>query len=394
MAEKPPSLPDVWEDIPADTASPKQKTVRVKMVELGPLGEFPQKTVFAVACAILGVLLLAVMVVKSRPQKPVVLGSSDRAIAVSSDGSRLLVGLRDGTVRIVDSSSGKTISSARLGAPILAVTFASRDTALVLMDAGQAEPDNDKVFEPQPTLQIFSADLSAHVRRELQPNAHDIVWSEASGAAIVLAGGSNDLHASLEFFPDRPLGIANSTPQLVELPTYTAPQHLAVSADGSRVAVTFATSHRANLLIFDLPARRIVSGIVTPGTPAGVAMNANATAVMVAAADSGAISKITGKTTETVRVVADSSTWPTRMVVTDADAMRAYTSGALDVPEANFQDGKIGREAGLLPMEHHASSSIALSPDGKTMYVTFEDRNGIGVVDVASMQWLREIELH
>jgi len=209
-----------------------------------------------------------------------------------------------------------------------------------------------------------------------------------------LAGGDNNLHASLEFFPDRPLGISSSTPELVELPTYTAPRHLAVSADGSRVAVTFATNHRANLLIFDVPARKIVSGIITPGTPAGVAINANATAVMVSAADSGAISRVTGKTTETLRVVADSSTWPTRMVVTDSDATKAYAAGALDVPEANFQENKITREAGLLPTEHHASSSLAISPDGKTLYVTFEDRNGVGVVDVPSMQWLREIELH
>jgi glucose/arabinose dehydrogenase len=48
----------------------------------------------------------------------------------------------------------------------------------------------------------------------------------------------------------------------------------------------------------------------------------------------------------------------------------------------------------LLPTEHHASSSLALSPDERTLYVTFEDRNGVGVVDVPSMQWLREIELH
>jgi WD40 repeat protein len=394
MAEKPPSLPDVWEENPIEVASPaKQKTVPVKMVELGPLGEYPQKTVLAALCGILGVLLLAAIIYKSRPQKPIVLGSSTRAIAVSADGSRLLVGLRDGSVRIVDAASGKALSSARLGSPILAVTFGSRDTALVLVNAGQTDPEDEKSYEPQPTLQIFSPDLATRVRRELQPNAHDVVWSETSGSAIVLAGGANDSHASLEFFPDRPLGIAASTPELIELPTYTSPQHLAVSADGSRVAVTFATSRRANLLIFDVPSRKIVSGIITPGIPDGVAINANATAVMVAA-DSGAISKVTGKVTQTLRVVADSSTWPTRMVVADADATKAYTSGALDVPEANFQQERISREAGLLPTEHHASSSIALSPDGKNLYVTFEDRNGIGVVDVPSMQWLREIELH
>jgi WD40 repeat protein len=387
--------PEVWEENPnAVASSEKQKTGPVKMVELGPLGEYPQKTVLTIACALVGVLLLVASLIKSRPQKPVVLGSSDRAIAVSANGSRLLVGLHDGTLRVVDVANGKTLSAARLGAPILAVTFGSRETALVLMDAGHTEPEDEKSSEPQPTLQIFSPDLTSRVRRELQPNAHDVVWSEASGSAIVLAGGANNLHASLEFFPDRPLGIAASTPELVELPTYTAPQHLAVSADGSRVAVTFATNRRANLLIFDVPARRIVSGIITPGTPAGVAINANATAVMVSAADTGAISKVTGKTTETLRVVADSSTWPTRMVATDPDATKAYTSGALDVPEANFQVSKITREAGLLPTEHHASSSLALSPDGKTLYVTFEDRNGVGVVDVPSMQWLREIELH
>jgi WD40 repeat protein len=387
--------PEVWEENSNTVgSSEKQKTIPVKMVEFGPFGEYPQKTVLLALCAILAFLVLATIIFKSRPQKPIVLGSLSRAISISADGSRLLVGLRDGSVRIVDAVSGKTLSSARLGSPILAVTFGSRETALVLLDAGQIDPDDEKSYAPQPTLQIFTPDLSGRVRRELQPNAHDVVWSDASGFAIVLAGGMNDSHASLEFFPDRPLGIAASTPELVELPTYTSPQHLAVSADGSRVAVTFATTRRANLIIFDVPSRKIVSGILTPGTPVGVAINANATAVMVSAADSGAISKVTGKTTETLRVVPDSSASPTRMVVTDSDATKAYTSGGLDVPEANFQESKITREAGLLPTEHHASSSLALSPDGRILYVTFEDRNGIGVVDVPSMQWLREIELH
>ena len=81
-------------------------------------------------------------------------------------------------------------------------------------------------------------------------------------------------------------------------------------------------------------------------------------------------------------------------MIAASDSGKALTSGALDVPEADFDSGRISNQGGLLPTEHHASSSLALSPDGKTLYVTFEDRNGVGVVDVPSMQWLREIELH
>jgi len=261
------------------------------------------------------------------------------------------------------------------------------------MDAGSGEPEDQKSFEPQPTLLIFSPDLKARARRDLQPNAHDVVWSEAIGSAIVLAGGDNNLHASLEFFPDRPMGMATSTPELVELPTYTAPRHLAVSADGSRVAVTFAASRRGNVVIFDIPTRKIASSLIAPGAPSGVAINEHATAVVVCSPDSGTITKVTGKTMDTLRVVADSSAWPTSMVAADAEATKAYTSGALDVPEASFAESKVSREAGLLPTEHHASSALALSPGGRTLYVTFEDRNGIGVVDVPSMQWLREIKL-
>jgi hypothetical protein len=143
MAEKPPVLPDVWEDNPTAVASPeKQKTVPVRMVGLGPLGEFPQKTVVAVAAAVMGLLLVIVLLVKSRPEKPVVLGSSDRALAISEDGSRLLLGLRDGSVRVVDPASGKTIAKSDLGAPILAVAFGPRDMALVLADAGATDAAN------------------------------------------------------------------------------------------------------------------------------------------------------------------------------------------------------------------------------------------------------------
>jgi DNA-binding beta-propeller fold protein YncE len=273
------------------------------------------------------------------------------------------------------------------------VTFGPRDSAIVLVDAGAPDPVNDKATEAQATLQILPPDLSSRVRRQLQPNAHDVVWSESLQSAIVLSGGSNDLHASLEIFSDQPMGIATSTPELIELPTYNSPRHLAVSADGSRLAVTFATSRRANLLIFYPPARRIISSLLVPGTPAGVAINSGGTAVIVTSPDTGAITRVTGSTIKTVNVVANSSAWPPRMIAA-ADSGKALTSGALDVPEADFDSGRISNQAGLLPTEHHASSSLVLSPDGKTLYVTFEDRNGVGVVDVPSMQWLREIELH
>ena len=189
------------------------------------------------------------------------------------------------------------------------------------------------------------------------------------------------------------MGIATSTPELIELPTYTSPRHLAVSGDGSRVAVTLATSHRVNLLVYDVPARRIVSSLLTPGKPAGVAVNAGATAVVVCSPETGAITRVTGSKILTLNVIPNSSAAPTSTVVAASNG-KAYTAGGLDVPEADFESGKITREAGLLPTEHHASSSLALSPDGKTLYATFEDRNGVGVVDVSGMQWLRAIELH
>lgn len=396
MPEKPPSLPDVWggDEQPNDVAAPPKQTVPVKTVDLGPLGEYPQKTLLLIAGAVLLLLLVLVVVYASRPQKPVVLGSLERAIAIAPDGSRLLVGMKDGSVRVVDVASGKAVATVQMGAPILAVAFGPRDSAIVLVDAGAQDPADEKLTESQPTLQILAADLSSRVRRQLQPNAHDVVWSEALQSAIVLAGGANDLHASLEIFSDRPMGIATSTPELIELQTYTSPRHLAISGDGSRIAVTFATGRRANLLIFDAPARRIVSSLLVPGSPDGVAVNADATAVVVPSPVSGEITRVTGSKSETVKVVTNSSAWPPRSVATVATGNRAYTAGALDVPEADFESGNIAREAGLLPTEHHASSSLALSPDEKTLYMTFEDRNGIGIVDVPSMQWLREIELH
>ena len=396
MEDRPPTPPDVWgeNDQPEIATPAKQKTPGVKTVDLGPLGEYPQKKLLVIV-AILGSFILAVMVITaSRPEKPVVLGSLDRAIAISTDGSQLLVGMRDGSVRVVDTNSNKTISMVELRAPILAVTFGPRDSAIVLVDAGAPDPANEKMTESQPTLQLLAADLSSRVRRQLQPNAHDVVWSEALQSAIVLSGGNNDLHASLEIFSDQPMGIATSTPELIELPTYNSPRHLAVSGDGSRLAVTFATSRRFNLLIFDPPARRIVSSLLVPGTPAGVAVNAGGTAVIVTSPDTGAITRVTGSKIQTVNVVPNSSTWPPRMVATVADAIKAYTAGALDVPEADFESGRIAGEASLLPTEHHACSSLVLSRDGKTLYVSFEDRDGVGVVDVPSMQWLREIELH
>src|SRR5205085_1859220 len=106
-----------------------------------------------------------VVVLVSRPEQPIVFGTLDRAIAISSDGGRLLVGMRDGSVRVVDVSSKKTLAKTDLGAPILAVTFGPRDSVIVLADAGAPDPNNDKATESQPTLQILSAHLSKRVRR-------------------------------------------------------------------------------------------------------------------------------------------------------------------------------------------------------------------------------------
>src|SRR5213075_1090348 len=103
----------------AAIAATKQKTVRIKTVDLGPLGEIPQKTLIVALAVIGAVVLAALMIVATRPEKPVVLGSLDRAIAVSADGDRLLVGMRDGSVRVVDPGSNKTIAKAEIGAPVL-----------------------------------------------------------------------------------------------------------------------------------------------------------------------------------------------------------------------------------------------------------------------------------
>jgi len=147
MEEKPPRLPDVWggEEQPDIPAAPKQRTVPVKTVDLGPLGEFPQKMVILIVGAVVLLLVVLVVLYAMRPQKPVVLGSLDRAIAISPGGSRLLVGLNDGSVRIIDVASGKTLATAQIGAPILAVTFGPRDSAIVLVDTGAQYPANEKV---------------------------------------------------------------------------------------------------------------------------------------------------------------------------------------------------------------------------------------------------------
>src|SRR5436189_5512655 len=84
MDERPPSLPDVLGESDrheAAIAATQQKTVRIKTVDLGPLGEIPQKTVVVVLAVIGAVVLAAVMRVATRPEKPVILGSLDRAIA-------------------------------------------------------------------------------------------------------------------------------------------------------------------------------------------------------------------------------------------------------------------------------------------------------------------------
>src|SRR5947208_1606932 len=204
--------------------------------------------------------LMLFIYIATRPEpKPIVLGATDRSLAISPIGTLLAVGTRDGSLRLIGAESGHTLALAQLPASIEVVAFGPDDTVLALLQS-------------QNLLYIFSNDLKTHSERLVQAHPRDVIWSQALGGAIGVAGGADDIHPSLQFFPAQPLGIANSTSQLFDLREWAAPVNVAATADGSRVAVTLDTNRRANVIFYDPEKRRVAATALVSGKPRGVAI--------------------------------------------------------------------------------------------------------------------------
>ena len=338
--------------------------------------------VAAVAAALLGVIAFLVLSSDKEPKQVVAAGASSRSIAVSADGTLLAVGLLDGSLRILNAHSGKTLARQKADKPeqrlptVAAISFGPPNTVLVLR-AGDSK------------LHIFSHDLQAHTERAVRPNAHDLVWSRALDAALVLTGGGDNLQPKIEVFPARPMGIQKSTAQLWNLINWSKPKHIAVSADGSRLAMSFASTRKQNVLVYDPRARRTASALLIPGEPEGVAFASNGRRLWATSPSLEAISEVGGSSIARTQFPRLASTSPPRMIAVNESRRRAYTTGSLTFPEIDLDQRRITRKVEL----PERSAGIALSPDGSTAYLTFEKLDIVGVVDLHAMRWVREIKL-
>jgi DNA-binding beta-propeller fold protein YncE len=231
--------------------------------------------------------------------------------------------------------------------------------------------------------------LRSYTQRSLQPNAHDVVWSRALDAALVLAGGEDDLHAKIEVFPARPMGIQSSTSQMLNLVTWVAPKYMTVTADGSRLAISYDSTRKMNLLVYDPRARRTASALLLRGEPEGVAFAADGTRLWVTSPHAETVTEVTGFTVTPIQLPKLASTSPPRMIAVNQQLRRAYTTGSLTFPEINLDQRKITRTVEL----PERSAGIVLSPDESTAYVTFEKLDIVGVIDLQAMRWVSEIQL-
>jgi DNA-binding beta-propeller fold protein YncE len=318
-----------------------------------------------------------------KPKKIIPAGASARSIAISPDGRRLAVGLLDGSLRVLDLQSRRVIAVSKSEnpekfplAPIQAVAFGPGNSVLVLR-AGQSK------------LYIYSADLQGYSERQLHPNAHDVVWSRALGAALVLTGGSDDQQSKVQIFPARPMGIQTSTAQLLNLITWSSPRYLAVSADGSRLAITYSSRRKHNVLVYNPQARRTASALLVRGEPEGLAFAANGRRLWVTSPQAESVTEIAPFSSSTAHFPRLASTSPPRMIAVSQRTHRVYTTGSLTFPEVDVGHRRILRKVEL----PERSAGIVLSPDESTAYLTFEKLDIIGVVDLHAMRWVREIQL-
>ena len=309
------------------------------------------------------------------PPVPPITGTSSRSLAISTDGKLLAVGGLDGTLRVFSASDGRMLASDLLPGAVMAVSFGPGDAILAL-----AQNDSN--------LHIFSRDLTVHNEREVQPHPHDIAWSETLDGAVVISGGADEVHPRLELFPAHPMGIALSTVQLFDLRAWSQPRSVAVSGDGTRVAIALSTANRNNLLLYDPKARHIAAVFGVDGAPQGMVFSrSQEQRLWVASPSAEVITEIAPRLLKATAYPKAASTSPPIMIAVNEAARRAYTSGSLTFPEVDLDQNKIVRTLEL-PFR---SASIALSPDGKTAYLSSDDQNRIGVVDVQNMKYLRDI---
>ena len=205
----------------------------------------------------------------------------------------------------------------------------------------------------------------------------------------MVAGGADDIHPSLQFFPAQPLGIANSTSQMYDLEEWAAPVNVAATADGSMVAVTLDTSRRANVIFYNPEKRRVAATALVSGKPRGIAIAPDGGYAWVVAATSENITEINPKFSAKSEFPKSASTSPLWMIGVNESARRAYTTGALTFAEVDLAQNRIARTFEL-PTR---SAAIALSPDRNTAYVTYQDANKIGVINLQDMKTYSEIDL-
>lgn len=306
--------------------------------------------------------------------RPVLTGTSSRSLAVSADAKLLAVGGLDGTLHLFSALEGRLLATTRLVTPVMAVSFGPEGTILLL-----ARDDAH--------LHIFSSDLRSDIEREVRPHPHDLVWSQKLGAAIVISGGADEVHPSLEVFPAEPMGIDKSTVQLYDLRAWSLPRSVAVSSDASRIAIALSTGRRNNLIFYDPQKRRIASALTVEGAPQGIFFSQSEPRLWVASPSTEAITEIAPRTITRILYPKGASTSPPTMIAANEIARRAYTSGSLTFPEVDLDQKKIFRIVEL-PFR---SAAIALSPDGNTAYLSSDDQNRVGIVDLKAMKYLHEL---
>lgn len=327
-----------------------------------------------VLAGVAALVLLIAIYFGTRPKPaPVILGAGTRSIALSENGKLLALATKDGLLRLVAIDSGHILARAPLPAPASAVSFGPNGAVLVLL--------GDR-------LMIFSDDLSSHGEREAQPNSTDMIWSPALEAVVVASGGADNLHPSLEFFPSQPMGLAQSTSELVDLVEWAPPLDLAASANGLIIGVTLNTNRRANVIFYDTKLHRVTGSSLVEGRPRGIALAQNGDRAWVVSPEGESVTEISAHTVAKSEYPKSASTSPLHMIAVNEASRRAYTTGALTFPEVDLDQHRIARTFEL-PTN---SAGIVLSADDNTAYLTFKDANKIGVLNLQDMNNYREIQ--
>ncbi|WP_454786384.1 Ig-like domain-containing protein [Mycobacterium antarcticum] len=294
----------------------------------------------------------------------IAVGGSPDAVAVSPDGQRVYVANRtSGSVSVINTATNtvtRTIAVENLpgamaitpdGKRVYVANYASRSVSVI-------DTATDTVTD---TIRAWSGPVSP-VAVEVAPSGTLLYIIDTSGSVLVIDTDNNT-------FAGTPIPVGSS------------PVSAAVSPSSATVYVVNNGSNTVSVI--DTTTITVTNTIAVGGSPNAVAASPDGQRVYVANRTSGSVSVI-NTTTDTVTHTIPVGTLPAAVVVSP-DGMQLYVANSYSPFANSLSETVLVIDTATNTVTGSVSvgspGGLAVSPDGKLLYVTNFDDDTVSVID-------------